>query len=223
MSHVSEWEASYQRRENHTFVPSDELVRFVSRHLRRRIGLDEIVDVAPGALGARTLDLGCGIGRSLVYGTQMGLEMHGIDLSTVAVQTAIEWLSQLVGDIACERVIAGDAASLPWDDDAFAHAVSDSALDSMPFATALQAMVELRRVVRGGGLVYVNLIASKGESSEAVVSTTHEHGTIQSYFDRAKIDELCAGFELLQLQLTRIDDLVSGTGHGRWHIVMRNP
>src|SRR5687768_5802445 len=53
-SRVEAWDESYGRGENFVFVPGDEAVRFVSRYLRRRVGLDRVIDVHPGAAGARS-------------------------------------------------------------------------------------------------------------------------------------------------------------------------
>ncbi len=39
------WEESYRRKENFVFYPHEELIRFVSKYIRKRIGLDEWKDV----------------------------------------------------------------------------------------------------------------------------------------------------------------------------------
>lgn len=218
-----EWDASYLRRENHVFVAADEVARFVSRYLRRRVGLDEVIDVDGPAAGARVLDLGCGIGRHLVYGADMGLTMYGIDLSPVAVETAVRWLATRNGPAAADRLAVGDAGSLPWADGFFAHALSDSALDSMPFVVAQAAVGELVRVVTPGGLIYLSLIdAGTGGVREEVVETVHEANTIQSYFDRDRIDELLgSGLETAQRLLVQTVDDLTGRVAGRWHVVAR--
>ena len=38
--YTSEWEKSYSRRENYCFVASDETVKFVSRYIVKRIGIN---------------------------------------------------------------------------------------------------------------------------------------------------------------------------------------
>jgi hypothetical protein len=52
---VNAWNSSYERRENYLVWPSGEVVKFFARHLRRRIGVDEIVDVFPEVEGSRVL------------------------------------------------------------------------------------------------------------------------------------------------------------------------
>lgn len=225
---TSAWDESYSRRENYVFSPCDEMVRFVARYLRRRVGLDEVIDVLPGAAGSRVVDIGCGIGRNLVFGTEMGLEMYGVDLSAKAVSIAQDWLSKKIGPAAKERIVAGDIRSLPWDKQFFAHAISDSALDSMPFEIAQAGVTEVARIVQPGGYFYCNLISGDETGrdpsfcGEVVVEGKHECNTIQSYFNRVKIRRLLEPmFEILSCHLHQISDPVAGTRHGRWHIVSR--
>ena len=225
---VAAWEESYGRRENFVFSPSDEVVRFVSRRLRRRKDLDEVIDVIPGAEGARVVDVGCGIGRNMVFGTQMGLEMWGVDLSSRAIATAQEWMVRTAGSQARERAVVGDVRKLPWQDRHFDHALSDSALDSMTADIAAAGIAEVARLVKPGGYFYCNLISGVGISDdpefagELIVNTAHERGTVQSYFNEAKVRQLMEShFEILECALHLIRDVVSGKEGGRWHAVMR--
>jgi len=222
------WDESYLRLENHVFYPCEEIVRFVSRHLRRRVGLDKIIDVLPNAEGSRVIDIGCGIGRNILFGTEMGLEMYGIDHSAQAVSVAQEWLGRNVGSIAKERVVASDVRELAWEDAFFEHAISDSALDSMPFEVAQAGVSEIARVVKPGGYFYCNLISGDETGrdpefcEEVVVQGQHEHNTIQSYFNHIKIVRLFEPlFEIISCQLHQITDPQKGTRIGRWHIVSR--
>ena len=221
------WDDSYARRENHVFYPGDEAVRFVSRYIRRT-GLSEFQDVLSDAQGSKVLDVGCGIGRTLVFGTQMGLKMYGTDLSANAVAVATKWLGSIGEADAGERVVAGDIRSLPWADGFFDHAISDSVLDSMPFQIAQAGMSEIARVVRGGGYFYCSLISGdesgKGPQfcSELVVTGVHEQNTIQSYFNKTKIRRLVEPlFEIVSCALHQVRDDSMKTHHGRWHVVAR--
>lgn len=225
----SVWNESYSRKENHLFYPCDELVRFVSRYLRRRIGLDEFVDVIPKKSNCRMIDIGCGIGRNLVFGTAMGFEMYGNDLSENAVSLAQEWLTREIGSNAKDRVVACSVSDLPWENDFFDHAISDSVLDSMPFETAQAGVAEIARILRSGGYFYCNLISGDEAGrdpdfcEEIIVQTEHERNTIQSYFNRTKIRRLLEPlFEILSCQLHKIVDQHKGTLSARWHIVSRH-
>lgn len=222
------WNAAYGRRENFVFYPCDEMVRFVSRHLRRRVGLNAVVDVQPGAAGQRVVDVGCGIGRNLAFGSDMGLEMHGNDLSAEAVKVAREWLLQKCGKDMSDRVVVASILSLPWESGYFDHAISDSVLDSMPFDVAQGGVAEIARLVKPGGYFYCSLISGdqtgheSGYCDETLVTTDHEKNTIQSYFNRTKIGSLIEPlFEILSCQLHQVHDPITGEHFGRWHVVSR--
>lgn len=222
------WNDAYGRKENYVFYPCDEMVRFVARYLRRRTGLDTVVDVRSGAQGQKVVDVGCGIGRNLAFGTEMGLEMYGNDLSDEAVAVARTWLTRKLGKPADDRVVAADILNLPWEDRFFDHAVSDSVLDSMPFEVAQAGVSEIARMVKPDGYFYCNLISGDQTDlgaefcGEMVVTTEHEKNTIQSYFNRTKIRRLIEPlFEILSCQLHQIHDPIKNMHHGRWHIVSR--
>ncbi len=154
-----QWEASYRARQNFVFYPCEELVRFVARYLRKRVGLDEYEDKHAFGRPPRWLDLGCGIGRHVVYGHEAGMDVHGIDLSASAVAMAHTWAGRAGVSGAAQRIKQGSADNLPWPDGYFDVVVSHGVLDSMPFAVALQAIGEVRRVLRAGGFFYCDLIS----------------------------------------------------------------
>ena len=222
---TQDWNDSYLRRENFLFWPSDGCIRFISRYIRKRVGLDSVQDVSPGA---KVLDLGCGIGRHIQFGLQMGLDMHGIELSEVAVGVARTWASGHMQGAEFDKIRVGDVRLLPWSDCYFDHAISDSVLDSMSFEIARKSVNELARVLKPEGYFYCSLIADKDPatgvyfSGERTVATVHELGTIQSYFDRAKIDAMCAGaFDVLSCEMHAIENALTGSWAGRWHLVLR--
>jgi ubiquinone/menaquinone biosynthesis C-methylase UbiE len=226
---VAEWEASYSRRENYVFWPGDETIRFVSRYLRKKTGPAEFRDVALGAAGSKVLDIGCGIGRNLVFGTQMGLDMYGSDHSATAVGVARRWLANESPTPGVEeRVRVADVRELPWKDLFFAHAICDSVLDSMPFEIAQHAVAEIARVLQPGGYFYCNLISGDetGRSSdyegEVIVDSAHEKGTTQSYFSYQKILRLLdQRFTIIASELHQVTDQLNQTRFGRWHIISR--
>ena len=87
------WEKSYRRGDNFVFYPHEEVIRFVSKYIRKRVGLNEFLDAALYMCPPKLLDLGCGIGRHVKYCSEMGVDYYGVDLSEAAVITARKWLS----------------------------------------------------------------------------------------------------------------------------------
>lgn len=222
------WNESYSRRENHLFWPSDEVVKFFARKVRRRIGPNEYKDIAEHAKGAKMLDVGCGIGRHVKFGQDMGLEMYGSDLSEHAITVAREWLKGDMNGAENKRLIAGDIQKLPWDNGFFDHIMSDSVLDSMPFEVAQVGMSEMARITKSGGYLYCSLISGDETDRDAafcdevIVKSQHEQDTIQSYFSYIKVKRLIEPmFEILDCYLIQVKDQRNGTHHGRWHVVAR--
>jgi SAM-dependent methyltransferase len=222
------WNASYQRRENFVFSPNEQVVRFVSKYVRKRVGLNEFKDVLQLGRPVRFLDLGCGIGRHLIFAYEMGLEGYGVDLSPVAVEQARLWVkTRGFGDFE-KRIRAASATQLPFDERFFDVAVSHGVLDSMPFAVARAAVQECARVLTPGGIFCCDLISGDDSShgrefdGEEIVSTEHERDTVQSYFNFGKIQRLVEGvFEIVEAILVRQQNLLVAGSHARTCIVLR--
>jgi ubiquinone/menaquinone biosynthesis C-methylase UbiE len=220
---ADQWNASYERRENFVFAPNEQVVRFISKYVRKRTGLHEFNDVLKLGRPPKLLDLGCGIGRHLVFAAEMGLEPYGVDLSPVAVKTAREWTK--LG----ETIAVASVTDLPFDDNFFDVTVSHGVLDSMTFDIAQKAVAECSRVLHSAGLFYCDMISPDDSrhgrefAGEEVVSTTHERDTIQSYFNFAKIQKLFEPrFEIIEATLVKNENLLIPASNARTHVVLRN-
>jgi SAM-dependent methyltransferase len=226
MHRKEQWDASYDRQENFLFEPSEELVRFVSKFVKRRKGLSAFINIANFSERPKLLDLGCGIGRHLTYAHRMNMLPFGIDLSSRAVQQARE-LATLAGiEAASDVIVEGSVTKLPWDTEFFDVIVSDGVLDSMPFGVAKQAISESARTLRHNGLFYCSLISGDdskhgtGFAGEEVVSTQHEMDTVQSYFNYSKIENLLSEkFKIIEAITVTSRNLLTSSIHSRHHIV----
>jgi ubiquinone/menaquinone biosynthesis C-methylase UbiE len=228
------WEESYLNRDNFVFYPHEEVIRFVSKYIRKRIGLCEYKDVRASDSSSelnkdvKILDLGCGIGRHVIYCHEMGLEAHGIDLSETAISVARMWATERGISEPEKRIRQGDISHLPYPDEFFNFALCHGVLDSMSFPVARLACSELARVLKRGGLFYCDLVSGDDSNhareycGEEIVSTSHEKGTIQSYFNFEKMKEMTTGlFEAIEALLVRRENVVSGGYYSRYHIVLR--
>jgi len=224
----TDWDKSYENRDNFVFYPHEEVIRFVSKFVRKRIGLNEFRNVAAGNDRGPVLDLGCGIGRHVMFCHDMGLDAYGIDLSDAAIAVARAWGEQKqLGDVE-HRIVQGDVRHLPWDEGFFRYAVSHGVLDSMPFRIAREACVELARVMPRAGLFYCDLISGDDSrharefNGEEIVTSAHEKGTVQLYFNFAKIRSMVDGiFEIEECNLIRRENIVRGGYSSRYHLVLR--
>lgn len=224
----NEWERSYKNRDNFVFFPHEEVIRFVSKFIRKKVGFQEFKDVKEYVSQPKILDMGCGIGRHVIYSHQMKLDAYGVDLSDVAIGLAKEWASkEEIPDIE-HRIVQSDIRQLPWTNHFFQYALSHGVLDSMKFEIAREAMVEVSRVLEPGGLFYCDLVSGDCSSyfreyeGEETVTTSHEQGTVQSYFNFSKIQALIEGlFDIVESVLIKRENISSGGYISRYHLVLR--
>ena len=220
------WESSFDRGDNFVFYPHEEVIRFVSKYFRKRVGLDEVRDIRPFKEKPRLLDVGCGIGRHIIYAASMGFDAYGIDLSERASAVARAWAAREGLPNDATRIARGSVTKLPWPDDFFDALVSHGTFDSMRFVQAEKGMRECARVIKPKGLFYLDLISGDdsryppGFSGEVTVETPHERGTIQSFFSPEKIKTLLRGhFEIIECTHLRRENALTEMHQARFHMV----
>ena len=223
---VGQWDQSYLRAENHIFYPHENLVKFVNRHVRKRLGVDRFHDHIHGRDGRElsALDFGCGIGTGVIFLHEFGIKAHGVDISPVSIQIAKAYAASRAMDIADRFSAIEPNQKLPFADGQFDVLVSCGVLDSMPFAAARQNMAELARVTSQCG--YISLVAGDyiGFYGEREVRTQHEQNTIQSYFNYEKCQELLAGTGLRIQSCELVSSEMYGVADskvGRYHLVVQ--
>ncbi len=192
------------------------------------MGLYEFRDLHAKPTVPKVLDLGCGIGRHVLFSFQMGVEGYGVDLSHQAVEFARRWLAREGCERVNEKVLEGDIQKLPWPDHFFDFVVSHGVLDSMNFDIARNAVGEVARVLSKEGLFYCDLVSGDDSvharefSGEELVKESHEFGTVQSYFNFTKINRLVEGcFELVDAFLVKRENVIAGACTSRYHLVLR--
>jgi len=223
-----QWDESYDRSENFVFYPHEEVIRFFSKYIRKRAGLDDFKDIVSFKTPPKILDLGCGIGRHIFYANRMGLDAYGIDLSESAIKTAWEWAEREGFLNYREKIKQGDIRKMPFPKNYFDFATSHGVLDSMYFEIAKEAVTELSRVMKKDGLFYCDLISGDDSlhfreyDEEEVVQTMHESGTVQAYFNFAKIRSLVDSFfDIVECMLIKKESVISNQSCARYHLVLR--
>jgi ubiquinone/menaquinone biosynthesis C-methylase UbiE len=106
--------------------------------------------------GAHVLDAGCGSGAFLpLLAEQVGPRgrVSALDLTAEHVATARRRTAGLPCDVVC-----GDVLHLPYPDDRFDAVWCANTVQYLPDASLRQALSEMRRVVRPGGLIAVKEI-----------------------------------------------------------------
>lgn len=223
MSHfVDAWNASYVRRENTLFYPSEAVVAFVNKNIRRRIGHDRFD--REFASPPVVLDLGSGAGRHLRFLCENGYRPIGIELSSEACKQARALLSH--SGLSDFEIHESDGGRIPIADASVDYAISVATFDSMTRLDAASSAAEVYRTLKDGGLFYVDLISDTSARSgqelakgEFLIDESHEHGTVQLFYNKDDIDSVFAAFKLRSRRLHQVLDDHGSVISARWECV----
>ena len=193
----SEWDNSYKNKDNYIFYPHEEVVRFISKYIRKRVGFDIFLDQCEIKESTKVLDFGCGIGRHMKLLYEFGLNARGFDLSSEAIEVAKSNFSSLGMNEVSKKLDIANIINLPYKSEEFDFMLSHGVIDSMPIDVAQKGFLELYRTLKKGGYIFFDVIgiddpslsSAEGEKYR-IVTEDHEQGTIQSYFDLDLVSNL---------------------------------
>lgn len=227
------WEESYSRKENFMYYPKEEVVKFLNRFVKKRVGTDSFVQLLESDQELKGLDFGCGIGRMTLLMHEFRIDGYGIDIS----ENAITEAKKLATHFGMQYQNKGgvqvyDGRQIPFDDQFFDFAISEGVMDSMPFELAKNLIREVDRVTKK--YFFVSLISSDSNTmfnqldqdklftDEVEVEENHEKGTIQSFFDMKKIEEFVkdTNFKIKWCEKHVVQDMINSAHHGRYYLVL---
>ncbi|NQT30406.1 MAG: class I SAM-dependent methyltransferase [Candidatus Saganbacteria bacterium] len=226
-SKIKEWDNSYARGDNFAWYPHEEVVRFVSRYVVKRTDISKFESVATSP-GKKILCFGCGIGRHVFFLDDMQMDPYGVDISSRALDKAREWSKALKKDCLADRfILMEEDLPLPFEDGFFNHIISHGVFDSMTFKLAKRNIIEVGRVLRKGGLFYLDLVSGNDANhyrefqGEEIVNSMHEKGTVQLYFNFHGILTLFTdtNFSIKDIVLIKREKLQEQGSNSRYHIV----
>lgn len=228
-NYKNKWEQSFINKDNYIFYPDEDVIRFVSRYIRKRVGLNEYDNKINNIDEIKLLDLGCGIGPNLFFCVEMGIDTYGVDIS----QTAINYLYEIAKEkkisLNYDRVLQSDIAKLPFKDNFFDFLISRSVLDSIDLKTAQKAFVEISRVLKSDSYFYCDVwsdddnLHEENFIGEEIIETKHEQGTFQLYYNEEKIKFMTEDlFKIKECKLIKYTDMISGKYKSRYQLVFKN-
>ena len=77
---TDEWDNSYMKKDNFLFFPDDNIVRFISKYIKKRVGFDEFINSREFESVPKVLDFGT-LSNSLELINDFKLDAYGFDLS----------------------------------------------------------------------------------------------------------------------------------------------
>jgi tellurite methyltransferase len=179
----------------------------------------------------RVLDLGCGVGRHLVYLSGQGFETHGLDISAAGVERCQKELAQHQLQA---TVQVADMFTIPYPDQWFDWVLSVQVIYHTTAAALQQAIRHVRDKLRPGGFFYVtfppvdNISADSGQEVEPRTCLKEEDGEplLHHYVIPAEVDELMSGFTMLEKRLEpreSRDPAGQITRRLRWNVLAQRP
>ncbi len=198
------WNEVYSKNFSGMWYPSEGVVKFTARYLKRKIGIKKY-DIKKDV--RRILDVGCGNGRHVVFFAEHGYDVYGIDISSKAIEIANTWISM---NELNANVKVGNIEKLRFDDEYFDVVILHEVLDHVTFSNAKKSMNEIKRVLTANGYIYITLrstedsefgVGEEVEHNTFILQNGYEKGVIQHYFDLEEIKELLEGFSIFDIEL----------------------
>ncbi|MEN9912827.1 MAG: hypothetical protein RLY66_235 [Candidatus Parcubacteria bacterium] len=149
----------------------------------------KIIDAFVEKVGTgKVIDIGCGPGRDGLMLKEKGCSLVCLDAS------------QSMLDI-CEKrglnTVRGDLLDIPFDDGSFDGAWAYTSFLHIPKKLFPEALIEARRVIKGGGFLVVGMIEGEGERYKKSSGVTSDR--YFAYYMRDEIETRFkeAGFEIV--------------------------
>jgi SAM-dependent methyltransferase len=203
----------------------DEL--FAQEKFRWKNPHEQVVALAPllRERGARrVLDLGCGAGRHTVYLAREGFQLWATDISENGLAHARDWLAR--ENLAAE-LRPSDISKIPFPDGFFDAVISTYVIYHKTVAGMRQAVAEIHRVLKQGGLALISLQSGRGwrygqgqeiEPNTFILNVGADAGVPHHYSDLAEIAGLFGLFVIRKVELEEY--MEAGNRHSHWQVLV---
>lgn len=133
--------------------------------------INKVIKVFKKKKVKRILDLGCGAGRHVIYLAQKGFNVWGVDIAGEGIKMTKKLLKK--HKLKANLEIIDIFKRLPYNDNFFDAIISIQTLQHGKLNQIKQAISEIERVLKPGGLLFVTLCGrySKGKIRYCIVKT----------------------------------------------------
>lgn len=160
----------------------------------RRIEWRSMLDWLDPKEGERILDVACGSGELSIKVAERGCEVHGIDLSEYAINSA-KRLAERERVSMCEFEV-GSAEDLPYPDRYFDKVVCSSSLEH--FKDDIKTLKEMHRVLKPNGSVVLSTDSFNYPTEDELKEMHRNIAHVVNYYTSEKLKERfeISGFEM---------------------------
>jgi len=155
----------------------------------------------------RILDLGYGAGRHVIYLTEKGFEVHGIDISRTGLKTTKEKLEKR--RLGAELVKA-DMKSIPYINSCFGVVICINTIYHQKKAEIQRTISEIHRILRDNGLFFANFHSKRSgrygkgikiEEDTFIDETGPERGVLHHFVDEEELRRLLKDFRRTNFEI----------------------
>ncbi len=176
----------------------------------------------------RVLDLGCGMGRHLVFLEDQGYDTFGMDISSNGLIYSRKWLKEKGHT---PRLAMADMTVLPYASSCFNIIVSMYVIHHNTLAGLRRTIQEMRRLLVPGGLILLAIPSTRGyrhgkghliEPGTVIPDIGQDSGIPHHYCDLAEIAREFADYIIREIKL---DEAVNDDGYlsSHWFIRAEKP
>ena len=190
---MAEWNHILKRKEYAPEKPTELVVNLIPTLKKKNV--------------KQILDLGCGAGRHVIYLTEKGFEVHGIDISRTGLKTTKERLEKR--RLGAELVKA-DMKSIPYINSCFDMVICINTIYHQKKAEIQKTISEIHRILRDNGLFIANFHSKRSsrygkgikiEEDTFMDEAGPERGILHHFVDEEELRRLLKDFRRINFEI----------------------
>lgn len=192
------WERAWKLRGYDELDPDRNIVKLVSFLKRKKY--------------KRILDLGCGVGRHMVFLGKQGFFMAGLDISPTALRLTDKWMKK--EGLKDYSLVKHDMVKLPFPDKSFDAVIGVHVIQHNKLKKIKETVNEIRRVLKVNGATFITLPSTKDRkfglgkmvehntylSPSSKTGAERGQATVHRFFDKDEAERLFSKFRIISIK-----------------------